>query len=299
MGGINILSPTLPMSGKNESQKIIDEVAFLEGFQVSGVSSLAGGSINEVFLLKTNAGKKVLKLNEASKFPGMFQAEKEGLETLRDSQTIDVPEVFTYGISGEHAYLLLEYKPEGNPPREFWHIFSRNLAALHKNTTPNFGFSSSNYIGSLRQYNERSGSASEFYISQRLEPQLKLALEKGFSFGNLESVFKNIAEAIPKEAPALIHGDLWSGNYLVTQKGQPCLIDPAVCFAPREMDLAMMKLFGGFPEVIFLEYNEIFPLEPGFENRIPLWQLYYLLVHLNIFGSSYFSSVKNIFTAYS
>ncbi|HET8753258.1 MAG TPA: fructosamine kinase family protein, partial [Salinimicrobium sp.] len=122
---------------------------------------------------------------------------------------------------------------------------------------------------------------------------------RGFSFQNLDRIFKNISSEIPEEPPALIHGDLWSGNYLVNEKGLPCLIDPAVSFAPREMDLAMMKLFGGFPENVFNIYSEIFPVQPKFESRISLWQLYYLLVHLNIFGSSYLPSVTGILQRFS
>lgn len=241
----------------------------------------------------------VIKINEANKFPGMFEAEKIGLETLKNSKTIDVPKVFSYGNFQDTAYLLLEYKSEGKQHPKFWKYFAEDLAALHKTTNKYFGFSSSNYIGSLPQYNEKSTSADQFYINQRLKPQLKMALDNGFSFENLEVVFKNISEEIPDEKPSLIHGDLWNGNYLVNQEGKPCLIDPAVCFAPREMDLAMMQLFGGFPEKVFVQYAEIFPLQPGFKKRVHLWQLYYLLVHLNIFGSGYLPSAQNILKTYS
>src|SRR5690606_27632898 len=100
-----------------------------------------------------------------------------------------------------------------------------------------------------------------FYIEKRLEPQFKLATENGFSFKKLSAFYKNITQEIPNEVPALIHGDLWNGNYLVDDKGNPCLIDPAVAFAPREMDLAMMHLFGGFPDSVFTAYTTAFPLE--------------------------------------
>ncbi len=126
-----------------------------------------------------------------------------------------------------------------------------------------------------------------------------MASENGFSLGDLSGFYKNISEEIPQEPPALLHGDLWSGNYITNEEGLPCLIDPAVCYGPREMDLGMMKLFGGFPEEVFREYNASFPLQPGWEERIPLWQLYYLLVHLNIFGSSYLPQVKNIIKRFS
>ncbi len=283
----------------NDERETIDTIARVEGFSVSDITPLSGGSINTVCLLETSEGKKVLKLNDSRRFPGMFTAEAEGLGELRNSKTIDVPEVFATGETSTTAYLLLEYKEEAPQKADFWSHFARDLAAMHKTTAPGFGFHSSNYIGSLPQYNHQHELAADFYLKERLEPQFKIALENGFSFHGLEAIFKNISEAIPQEPPALIHGDLWSGNYITNEHGLPCLIDPAVSYGPREMDLSMMKLFGGFPKEVFIEYEEIFPLEPGFEDRVPLWQLYYLLVHLNIFGSSYLNQIKGVLTRFS
>lgn len=298
MNPIITLSHTLPTRVHNED-KIITRIAELEGFKINTASALSGGSINRVLLVDTSEGKRVLKLNSASSFPGMFQAEKEGLDELKTSGTVNVPEAFSVGETLGTAYLMMEYIKEGPQKPHFWNRFAEDLAALHKTTSPAFGFPSQNYIGSLPQYNEERLSAAEFYIEQRLEPQLKMAREKGFSFDNPEVFFTNISRVIPQEPASLIHGDLWSGNYLVNEQGLPCLIDPAVSYGPREMDLAMMKLFGGFPERVFSEYQSFFPLEPGFEDRVPIWQLYYLLVHLNIFGSSYLPSVKKILTRFS
>ncbi|MGB7785128.1 MAG: fructosamine kinase family protein [Salinimicrobium sp.] len=277
----------------------IQNIAAREGFEINEVTSLAGGSINEVFLLNTSEGKKVVKINSLSAFPGMFSAEKAGLEVLKKSGSIDVPEVFGLGQIDDTAYLILEYKKEAPQKSHFWDLFGQELAGLHKNSSEKFGFEDDNYIGSLPQYNGRETSAADFYIRQRLEPQLRMASKNGFSFGHLDRIFKNISEAIPGEPPALIHGDLWGGNYITNEEGLPCLIDPAVSFGPREMDLAMMKLFGGFPEKVFSAYDENFPLQQGFEDRVPLWQLYYLLVHLNIFGSSYLGGVKRILKSFS
>ena len=278
---------------------ILNEIEIREEFEISEYATLTGGSINQVFLLTTSAGQKVLKVNVAERFPRMFEAEKEGLEALQKSKTIDVPEVLSLGQIDSTAYLLLEHIPEGRETSSFWSLFAENLAGLHKVSAKHFGFDSDNYIGSLPQYNSKEYSASDFYIKQRLEPQFKMASEGGFSFDGLDTIYKNIASEIPKEPPSLIHGDLWSGNYLINEQGLPCLIDPAVCYSPREMDLAMMKLFGGFSDEVFRQYEELFPLEPGFQQRIPLWQLYYLLVHLNIFGGSYLSRVQVILKSYS
>lgn len=286
------------MTAENDFRHLIKHIEDSEGIRISGSLRLAGGSINDVFQLQTSGGKKVLKLNQASRFPGMFEAEKLGLEILGSKGSFIIPEVFAQGTSGNLSFLLLEHISEGNRTDSFWKTFAENLAFLHRNTAADFGFTSSNYIGSLPQYNYSTGSAAEFYISQRLEPQLKKAAEQGYGFHTLNSALKNIAAAIPQEPPALIHGDLWSGNYLINEKGLPCLIDPAVCYGPREMDLAMMKLFGGFPEQVFGIYSEFFPLSEGYPERIQLWQLYYLLVHLNIFGSGYLPQVRAVFRKY-
>ncbi|PKD15851.1 fructosamine kinase [Salegentibacter salinarum] len=261
-------------------------------------SRLTGGDINDVFLINAEGKKQVVKINNAEKFPGMFAAEKAGLEALQKPKVIDVPSVLGLGEIENTAYLLLEFRESAAKTKDFWETFGKQMVDLHKTTSEEFGFHQDNYIGSLPQRNNASTSAADFYISERLEPQLKLAKDKGYELGVQSSFFRNISAIIPDEKPSLIHGDLWGGNYLVNEEGNPCLIDPATAFAPREMDLAMMKLFGGFDKKLFEVYNREFPLEPGFEDRIPLWQLYYLLVHLNLFGVGYKSQVTSILTQY-
>lgn len=279
--------------------QFIPELGKRLGFKIDSVTPLAGGSINEVFHLTTSGGDWVLKVNSAIKFPGMFPAEKTGLETLAGARAFDVPEVYECGELNGTAYLLLEFKKENLQKPHFWEVFGEQLASLHQTSASQFGFTSSNYIGSLPQSNDFRTSAADFYVSQRLEPQVKMAIERGFSLGDLTAFYRNISDEISGEPPALIHGDLWNGNYLVNEEGLPCLIDPAVSYGPREMDLAMMKLFGGFPEKVFGAYDAQFPLQEGWEQRIPIWQLYYLLVHLNIFGSSYLQQVKQVIARFS
>ncbi len=263
------------------------------------VTSLSGGDINDVFLLTTASETFVLKTNSASKFPGMFEAEEKGLKLLQNTQTFFVPNVIQRGCVNDKAYLVLEHIDSKTPSTNFWETFGCTLADLHKNTAATFGLSHDNYIGSLPQYNAHRESASDFYIDQRLLTQWKLAFDTGYPIGDETKFFRSIKDLIPNEPPALLHGDLWSGNYMVTQQGGPALIDPAVAYGPREMDLAMMQLFGGFPYQVFSSYNSKFPLQENWKDRIPLWQLYYLLVHLNLFGSSYLSQVKAILKQYS
>lgn len=276
-------------------QKIVAQ----KNLELLEVKRLSGGDINDVYLLKCTSSDLVIKLNHTDKFPGMFEAEAEGLSILKASESFRIPEIINCGIESEQAYLLLENIEQGAISNRFWTDFAEQLAKLHRSSNSRFGLDHSNYIGSLTQRNSHHDVASEFYIDERLEPQFSSVSKQGYSFSDLGSFYKNISEIIPKENPSLIHGDLWSGNYLVSSKGEPVLIDPAVAFAPREMDLAMMQLFGGFPAKVFSIYNEIFPLTENWESRIPLWQLYYLLVHLNLFGSGYLSRVEQIVKSYS
>lgn len=278
---------------------ILKKIALKQNLKLENVKSLQGGDINEVFLLECGSEKYVIKINEASKYPNMFESEALGLKLLQVTNTFKIPKIIAAGVEGKTSYLLLEYISTGSTYQVFWKDFAYCLVKLHQTTQNNFGLKHNNYIGSLQQINNIESSASDFYINQRLIPQFKIADELDFKFSSLERFFKNISEEIPDEAPSLIHGDLWNGNYMVSNKGEPTLIDPAVAYAPREMDIAMMHLFGGFPQDVYSIYNEQFPLIENWKDRISLWQLYYLLVHLNLFGSSYLSQVKGIIKRYS
>ncbi len=270
-----------------------------EKFKIKAAHPLFGGSINKVYRIDTTEGERVIKTNNAHQFPGMFKAEREGLDTLRKTQSIGIPKVYTDDQIEGVAYLIMEYLPKGNETRVFWNTFAHKLAQLHQNTHSHFGFKNSNYIGSLKQENKFETTAGGFYVQQRIKPQIELAERNGYTFKHKEDTLNNIKNAIPNEPPALIHGDLWSGNYLASENDMPYLIDPAVSYGSREMDIAMMQLFGGFPKAVFLKYNEIFPLEKHYESRTELWQLYYLLVHLNLFGSGYLNQVTQILKKYT
>jgi len=278
---------------------VLRSIAALNSLNIQSYQPLAGGDINDVFLLRTNDGDLVVKINSVEKFPAMFETEKAGLELLATTQTFRIPKIIGYGLAEDRAYLLLEYIETGAKKNKFWDEFGSQLARLHLNSADLYGWKHNNYIGSLYQSNSFYNRASEFYIENRLRPQIELARRQGYLQKDLTHFFNHIADIIPQEAPALIHGDLWSGNYLIDTTGAPVLIDPSVSYSHREMDLAMMHLFGGFPSQVFNVYQEEFPLPPDWEERIALWQLYYLLVHLNIFGSGYLARVESVISRYS
>lgn len=279
--------------------ELLQQIASQNQLQFHSSRRLHGGDINEVFLLQCREGDYVIKLNHRHRYPDMFAAEAKGLQLLGSVEGVITPGVITTGHWQESSYLLLEYCPEGTPQDDFWKQFAQTLALLHRQSQEKFGLDHDNYIGCLPQRNGAHSNLISFYIQERLEPQFALAEQKGFVFSQRDRFYKKLDALLPEESPALIHGDLWNGNYLVSDRGMPILIDPAVCYGPREMDLAMMRLFGGFPQQVYEVYQELIPLAPGWEERIEIWQLYYLLVHLNLFGSSYLGQVQRIVDRYS
>ena len=276
----------------------LQRLAEQENLQLNNSRPLAGGDINEVYLLNCREGEFVVKINDRSAYPKMFEREASGLEALRRSNSFRIPQVIATGEIDEDAYLLLEYIDSAAPAENFDEQFAEGLVRLHKTSADHFGFHEDNYIGKLPQYNRKENTASNFYINQRLIPQIRMAKDLGYDLPADDVFFKNVEDAIPDESSSLIHGDLWAGNYMTDEKGNPVLIDPATCYAHREMDLAMMKLFGGYSSRIFEIYDDNYRLETQWQSRIKLYQLYYLLVHLNLFGAGYLSSVENIIRQY-
>lgn len=278
---------------------ILQQIAGNEDLELLDFRSLSGGDINEVFLLKSTSGNLVVKLNSKDRFPGMFEAEAKGLDLLRLSKSFRIPEIISTAEIDAHSYLLLKYIETAPSAGLNSLVFAQKLVQLHKTTDQQFGLHHHNYIGSLPQYNHREKTALEFYIAQRLEPQFEMALRGGYQFRNKDQFYKALDGLIPDEPPSLVHGDLWAGNFLLASNEEPVLIDPAVAYAPREMDIGMMHLFGGFPPALFEQYDDIFPMQEGWRERVPIWQLYYLLVHLNLFGRGYLNQVENIVDRYS
>jgi fructosamine-3-kinase len=263
---------------------------------VSDARPLAGGDINQVYRVRMiDSEEFVLKLNLKDRFPKMFEKEASGLEMLH-SAGCNTPGVKMTFAEGDQQFLILEFIEEGRPTSTSWERFGSQLASLHSRTDEFFGLDQDNYIGSLVQINERDESWTEFFITNRMKPLIKKATDRSLMGTNhrksFESLFSRLSDLIPNERPSLLHGDLWSGNLMFDNGGEPVFIDPAVYYGHREVDIAMTRMFGGFNSSFLGSYIEVKPLEPGWEERLDLHNLYPTLVHLVLFGSSYLSGIE-------
>lgn len=266
--------------------------------KVQNHKAVGGGCINEAMKLQTTAGNFFIKLNDSEVYPGIFDAEKHGLELISATKAIAVPKIIASGQAAGKAFLILEWIESGKRAHDFFKKFGRQLAVLHSFSNSFFGLEKDNYIGSLLQFNKPTPSFEEFFITQRLEVQLKMAVDQGrlpaSVHSSFEKLYKRLQEIIPPEKPALLHGDLWSGNYMTGKEGYACLLDPAVYYGHRESDLAMTLLFGGFDNDFYEAYHFQYPLEKDWRKRVDLFNLYPLLVHVNLFGGGYASQVMSI-----
>ena len=258
-------------------------------------SSMAtGGMINNSVILHTDQGAYFLKWNNDANCDDLFKKESLGLQVLKQGP-LKIPEVLGHGQIEDHYFLMLEHIAEGQPDLSFWEIFGIKLAALHRITSDQFGFETDNHIGKLTQYNSCKPDWADFFINNRLLPQLELGYRLGTIDSTLiksfEKLFPKLDRLFPREKPSLIHGDLWSGNFTCDTSGKPVIFDPATYFANREIEIAFTKLFGGFNQKFYKSYHNCFSLETGFNERVELYNLYPLLVHVNLFGSSYLNGI--------
>ncbi|RRQ50067.1 fructosamine kinase [Maribacter algicola] len=280
-------------------KELIAYLNYLLCTKIERVSPISGGDISRAYLLESETEKFFCKINGGNKALVMFQAEKKGLQELLKTNTIAAPRSFQVEPYNEGAFFLMEYVESKTATSKEMALFGRQLALLHQTSnTRTFGWEEDNFIGSLYQSNKSHQDWTSFYVQERLLPQLKLAFEKGLllktdipSEGKMDTMCSNL---FPNIKPSLLHGDLWSGNFLISKDGIPFLIDPAIYYGHYEVDIAMTHLFGGFGDSFYNSYREIIPPEPGEEERKDIYQLYYLLVHLNLFGASYTAPVKRI-----
>ncbi len=286
------------------NQKIKDRIENELNISIVSANSLSGGSISNAYKLNTADGKVyLLKINDTQS-GDMFIKEADGLSELKKANAIKVPEV----LMTETNFILLEFINSFLKSNSFFKDFGIKFSELHKYNSKTFGFYEDNYIGANIQLNipakDEETDWIKFYFNKRILYQFKLAEKNGYATEELRngiSKLENKIESILSgslEPPSLLHGDLWSGNYMVDQDGNACLIDPAVYYGHREADLGMTKLFGGFGSDFYNYYNENFPLPDGYSYRENIYKLYHVLNHLNLFGRGYYSQAVSLIYYY-
>ena len=269
---------------------------------------VSGGEISSAYELELSNGIRVfLKLNNESK-ADLFRAEEEGLSAMRETKSVSVPRVIARGADEEGAFLLMEQIETGRAGKESSERLGRELALMHMADSSKlvpgakYGFTSDNYIGEIAQINTPKEKWSDFFAECRLLPQIELASHH-FSREDIkkfDTLLAKMDEYLPEpERASLLHGDLWSGNYLVDTGGKPWLIDPAAYVGHAEADIAMTELFGGFDEHFYGAYRETAGIDKGYAERRDLYNLYNLINHLNHFGIAYLGAVINTLKKYT
>ncbi|PWT95369.1 MAG: hypothetical protein C5B52_18125 [Bacteroidetes bacterium] len=275
---------------------------FSDTVTISGHHSIHGGDINETYTLETNQAKYFLKVNDQKIGDDLFEKERKGLLLLRQADCIRTPLPLFNGKFEEKIFLLMEFISRGSPGKGMWNEFGESLATLHHQSAREFGLDHNNYLGSVPQSNHQHKTWAAFYGEERIM-KLTAALRQ---MGLLELRYEKAAvhlcsrliDIFPDEDPSLLHGDLWGGNFMVDDLGKAVIFDPAVYFGHREMDLAMCRLFGGFDQEFFEAYEYYYPLEKDYGKRVPVCQLYPLLIHLLLFGGHYHHDVIDILDPY-
>ncbi|MBK8660856.1 MAG: fructosamine kinase family protein [Ignavibacteriales bacterium] len=280
------------------------DLEILIGEKIKSSRDVSGGCIASNSVLTGQSGRKYF----VKQYPGdqgesKAKAEVTGLTELMRQKIIRIPVI----IGTAKNVVALEFVEKGRASAGFYESFGRSLAQLHRcSSKAGFGFTENNFIGDSLQINlPRSRNWREFYVLNRLMPQYKLMEKNGFTDSALNRLFEkmlsNLYKIIDDSAvfPSLLHGDLWAGNYFASTTGEAVIFDPAVYYGDRETDLAMTRLFGGFDEKFYLSYKNEFPLEYGSDERVRLYQLYHLMNHLNLFGSSYYREVIEIIKKYN
>lgn len=256
--------------------------------------ALSGGDTNKVYYVETKEQDYVLKLQRKAP-QNFFEYEKQGLQLLE--KTVKVPKVYQIGKNAEINYLLIEYISAYSFSQK---EAGEELAHLHEQHADRFGFENDNFLGKLPQLNTWSDNWLDFFINQRLQPQIKRAKELGHWSKEREHACNQFIENFVNKwqgleiKPSLLHGDFWNGNLFGDKNEQPIFIDPSVYYGNREIDLAISLLFGGFTEPFYQAYNYYYPLEKDWQLRVPFYQLYHLLMHLNSFGEAYGRPIDQI-----
>lgn len=279
---------------KNALEAAIGEATKAD-FSIEATRAQGGGCINEATIVSGAMASYFVKFNSGGALP-MFEAEAQALSELAAADAIRVPQPLAHGTAAGRSYLILEALPLGSPQTGSWEAMGQQLARLHRTSAERFGWHRDNVIGSTPQQNAWTDSWPGFFRDQRLRPQLELAAQNGFEFAHSDRLLEQVEDLLEDHSPApsLLHGDLWSGNAGFLDAGTPVIYDPATYYGDREADLAFSEFFGGFPGSFYQAYENDWPLEPGYEKRKDLYNLYHVLNHANLFGGSYANQAKRI-----
>ena len=288
---------------KDEINHLIEP---LFGAKVETFFAISGGSINQTHVLNLTNGQRVFMKQNPSPPTDFFLSETRGLKLLSQVKNGPrIPKPLAVQSVSRPTFILLEYIESSSEDENFAEKLALSLAELHRMSQEHYGLDHDNYIGSTPQKNALEKDGIVFFRDQRIDFQRQLARRSGLLPVTIDKEIDSLCDELGKflnisgEKPALLHGDLWSGNYFPDSEGKPCVFDPAVYYGLREADLAMTELFGRLPQKFYDVYQEVFPMNSGYEERKDLFNLYHVLNHLNIFGSSYLSSVQQIVKRYT
>jgi len=267
-------------------------------------NEVGGGSINDCYRINIRNDRYCFcKVNSATKFPHLFSKEKKGLEFITSKRVIKTPVIIDCFTAMDKQVLIMEWIESAGKNESFWKLFGEQLAAMHHVHHDQFGWIEDNYMGSVPQQNTWKHSWCEFFIEHRLQPLVTqcsnahlLSSENRLSF---EKLYSKLPVIFNEEKPSLVHGDLWSGNYMCDEKQLPVLIDPAVYFGHRSIDLGMTTLFGGFDKVFYESYNYHYSFPPNYREQWSVANLYPLLIHLILFGRSYLHQIEQILNEFN
>ncbi|MEG3435574.1 fructosamine kinase family protein [Pannus brasiliensis CCIBt3594] len=265
-------------------------------FDIEKTRSISGGCINQGYSVMGHGSIYFVKINDAAR-GSMFEAEALGLEQMYRTRTIRVPRPVAWGTADRSSYLVMEWLEFGGGNHQSWEKMGANLARLHRvDIGDRFGWERDNTIGSTPQINTLTDKWADFFAEYRIGYQLRLAERRGANLPGEDLVLPAVREMLGSHhpRPSLVHGDLWSGNAAITNDGEPVILDPATYWGDREVDIAMTELFGGFPAAFYRGYNEIFPLDAGYQQRKTLYNLYHILNHFNLFGGGYASQANRM-----
>lgn len=284
---------------REEIEKLLSEKSG-EPVEIYSTNSIGGGCINNASKIETSIGSFFVKWN-SNCHPDIFTREAESLSELKTATGVElkVPKVYaSKEVNTTPGFLVLEYLIPGYSAFDNDEKLGRGLALIHRYSNKNFGFYTNNYCGATLQDNSWKSNWAEFFTNNRLYFLLDLIQKERPLPASEIKIYEKLLEKIPElvpdnSEPVLIHGDLWSGNYMICKTG-PALIDPCAYYADREMEFAIMNMFGGFSQRFYAAYNEVNPLLPDWRQRNSLYQIYHILNHYYLFGGGYQSQAIRV-----